>query len=853
VGTPEPTACSDFGETLWRWRRASGLSREELAERAEVGVRTIADLERGRTTRPYRHTVGALADALGLHGQQREQFMGMSRQRLKPPIGAQAATGQSVGWGATNQPGPWTTLAGPARQLPAAVSHFNGRTAELGELTRLLKTTGAGQGVVVAALAGTAGVGKTALAVQWAHQVASQFPDGQLYVDLRGFGPEAPVPAGDALAGFLQSLGVPGLHIPDQLEERAGLYRSRLAGRRMLVLLDNARDGEQVRPMLPGDPGCLALVTSRDQLAGLVAADGARRLDLGVLQLAEAVGLLRSLIGSRVDADPHAAAALAQLCARLPLALRIAAEHAAARPDTALAELAAELTERRLDSLDAGEERANMRAVLTWSYARLADQEAGAFALAGLHPGASLDAHETAALTGTAVTQARRVLGRLQRASLLHATQGAAYGMHDLLRAYAREQAAACGTGDSGRQPLTRLFDYYLAASAAAMDLLFPAEAHRRPRVTVKNATLPAMTGQTQAREWLDGARANLVAVVAHCAGHGWEHHATELATTLSRYLTTGSHLPDALTIHSHALRAARQSGNRTAEARTLNALGGISLAKGQLHDALSHYRAALEIYRGCGDRVGRAHALGNLGITEDRLHNHQSAAGYFRQAIAAYTNLGDRLGAARSMSDLGGTETELGHLDLAAQHLQTALPLLRDENDQLGEAHALHALGTLSLRRCELDEASAFFEQSLATFRHLSNPCGIAAGLHGIGEVCLRRGDYRQSITYFRHALAPSRSAGDQYGEILRLRLLARALQHDGQPAAARAELQTALELATQTGHTYQQASSHRDLAESYHREGEAGHARHHWQQAQNLYSQLGAPEAAQPSDLRR
>jgi hypothetical protein len=316
-------------------------------------------------------------------------------------------------------------------------------------------------------------------------------------------------------------VGVPGTAIPDEMDDRARLYRSRLAGRRVLVVLDNARDGEQVRPLLPGDPGCAAVVTSRDALAGLVAADGARRLDLDVLPLADAVALLRSLIGPRADDDPEVVAELAGLCGRLALALRIAAELAAARRETALPDLVAELWTARLDGLDAGEDRADVRAVFSWSYRQLPPEVGAAFALGGLHPGADFDLYAAAALMGTNTGQARRLLGRLRRASLVQAAGPGRYGMHDLLRVYAGEQAAASTSEGSCHQALTRLFDYYRAAAAAAVDVLFPAEAHRRPPIPPSAAIVPAMPGQAQARAWLDRERANLVAVVVRCAGHG--------------------------------------------------------------------------------------------------------------------------------------------------------------------------------------------------------------------------------------------------------------------------------------------------------------------------------------------
>jgi DNA-binding SARP family transcriptional activator/tetratricopeptide (TPR) repeat protein len=736
------------------------------------------------------------------------------------------------------------------RELPAPVRHFTGRAAELDELDELSDLAAGGGGgptLVICAVGGTAGVGKTALAVQWAHQVAGRFPDGQLYVNLRGYDPGEPVLAADALAGFLRSLGVPGTDVPDGAEDRTRLYRSKLAGRWMLVLLDNARDGDQVRPLLPGDPGCIAVVTSRDALAGLVATDGARRLDLDVLPPADAVALLRSLIGGRVDADPEAVAALAGLCARLPLALRIAAELAATRRTTPLADLVAELERSQLDCLDAGEDRADVRAVFSWSYRQLPDDAATAFALIGLHPGTDLDVHAAAALTGVSTGQARSVLGRLHRASLLQAAGPGRYGMHDLLRAYAREQAAARDTGGCCRQALTQLFDYYRATAGAAMDTLAPAEAHLRPRIPPSATTGPTMAGDGEARAWLDRERANLAAVVAHCAGHGWPRHATDLAVTLFRYLMTGSHLPEALTIYGHALEAARRSGDLAAEADALNGLGGIGLMRGHFRDAAGYYRPALERYRRCGDRKGEARVLQNLGQTEYRLHNLRSAAGSYRRAIAAFEDAGDRLGTARALAFLGGVEAELGSYDQAEGHLQRALPVLRDAEDQLYEAGALWRIGELNLGRGELAQAAAFFEQAMTIDRRIDNPNGVAAELCSLGEVSVRQGEYQQATSYLRQALGLYREVGDQHGEARTLITLAEALHGAAQPAAARAELETALRLAAETGNTYQQARAHRDLADSHHRADHHEEARCHWRQALDLYTQLGAPEADQ------
>jgi DNA-binding SARP family transcriptional activator/tetratricopeptide (TPR) repeat protein len=874
---------------LWRGGPLVDVESELLAVREvprladlrvqAVEIRIEADLYLGRHAEvtgelrqltaayPLReHLHGLLMLALYREGRQAEALAAFqtARRILNEELGTQPGPELRSLHQQILSADPALDLAGPPRpaapsgrvvprELPAGVRHFTGREAELATLTGLLDEPSSGQGIVViSAIGGTAGVGKTALAVQWAHQVAGRFPDGQLYVNLRGYDHDEPVSAGDALAALLRTLGVPGTNIPDQAEERARQYRSELAGRRVLVVLDNARDGEQVRPLLPGDSGCAALVTSRDALAGLVAADGARRLDLDVLPPADAVALLRSLIGPRAAADPAAAAELAGLCARLPLALRIAAELAAGRPADPLAGLVAELKAGRLDSLDAGDERADVRAVFSWSVRQLPDDAARAFALIGLHPGEDLEVYAAAAVTGASPLRARKMLDQLQRASLIHESGPGRYGMHDLLRAYARELTAAeqDGSRDVGgraQQAMTRLFDFYLAAAGAAMEVLYPAETHLRPSTDPAAVAVPELAGEAQARAWLDRERANLVAMVAHCAECGWPEHAIGLADTLHRYLIYGSHLPEASTIYRHALHAARRSADPAAEAVSLLGLGSIALYRGQFRDAAAEYRLALERYRQCGDRTGQARVLGNLGITEQQLHNHQSAAGYYRQAIAASEDAGDNLNAARALTHLAYVETEMGAHDQAEEHLRQALPVFRKANDQDYEAVTLEAIGELHRLRGRLTQAAEFFQQALTINRRAGNPTGVADQLANLGNVSLRRGEYQQAIDYLRQALALHQQVGYQHGEVQTRRSLAEALHAAGQPAAARAELTAALQLAAETGSTYQQASAHRDLAESHQRSGEDERARYHWQEALTLYTELGVPEAEQ------
>jgi transcriptional regulator with XRE-family HTH domain len=426
---------AEVGAFIRSRRAAALLTQEELAHRAGVDARTIRDIETGRTTKPRASTVRML-------------------------VGALAAV--------VPHKDPRPALARP-RELPPDTIGFTGRSGSLAELDRLLGLAKPHPtAVVIAAVSGTAGVGKTALAVHWAHRMADAFPDGQLYADLRGYDPGQPVAPTDVLAAFLDSLG--GVDIPPGQAERASRLRTLLAERRMLILLDNAFDSEQVRDLIPGTPGSVVLVTSRDSLAGLVVRHGAHRVDLDPLPANEALALLRVSIGGRVHAEPVAATALAEQCARLPLALRIAAQLAATRPTATLAELVTELADQhhRLDLLDTGDPHSSVRTVFSWSYRHLPEPAARLFRLLGPHPGRDIDLPAAAALAGTDLRVARQHVDMLARANLLQETGRNRYGMHDLLRAYAARLARDQDPPHTQPATLERLAGYLNASPVAA-------------------------------------------------------------------------------------------------------------------------------------------------------------------------------------------------------------------------------------------------------------------------------------------------------------------------------------------------------------------------------------------------
>jgi DNA-binding SARP family transcriptional activator/Flp pilus assembly protein TadD len=827
-------------------------------------VDVIPELRRLVQTEPFREHVHALlmlalcrdgrrAEALAAYRQARRMLvneLGIEPGAELRELHQRILAGDVMADSGRRGP-PYEGVPAVPRQLPAPVAHFIGRGDELAVLDGLadpVRVRGPG-GAVIAAICGTAGVGKTALAVHWAHRVAERFPDGQLYINLRGYDPEQPVTAADALAGFLGALDVPRQEIPAGAVERLALYRSLLASRRMLIVLDNARETEQLRPLLPGTPACVTVVTSRDSLAGLVARDGARRLELDVLPVADALILLRTLIDGRVADDPGAAAALATCCCRLPLALRIAAELAAARPAAALGDLVTELADERgrLDLLDAGgDPRTAIRAVFSWSCRHLDAAAARAFRLTGLHPAPGLDVYAVAALTGATLGQATRVLDQLARAHLIQATGPGRYGLHELLRAYAAEQAAAQDGEKDRRAALTRLFDFYLRAAHVAMDIVFPAERHHRPSSPGATAEVPPLPDAVAAGAWLDAERENLIATAAYAAACGWPGHAIGLAATLASYLDAGRY-HEALTIHGHARQAAARSGDRAGEAVALTNLGLAAGAQGRYQQARGFLRQALALFRQTGDQAGQASALNGLGSVDRQRGRYQQARDHLRQALALYRAAGDRHGEARVLSSLGVIDRRQGRYQQATEHQEHALALFRQTGDRVREAETLFRLGVVALRQGHSRQAAGHLHQALALFRDTGDNSGQAEALKVLGDVDLAQGRYQRATEHHQWALALFRQTGDRAGETDALNGLGGVSLALGQPRQARIIYAAALSLAIQIEEKHDEANAHHGLGKAYAAIGDSRKASHHWQQALTLYTSLGAPEADQ------
>jgi tetratricopeptide (TPR) repeat protein/transcriptional regulator with XRE-family HTH domain len=838
-----------FAELLHQLRAEAGLTQEELAEAAGLSPRTVSDLERAIHRSAHQDTARRLAEVLGLSGPVRALFVAAARGRL--PVAEVMAARQDApaalaAAAVTDRPPPRS--APVPRELPADVSAFTGRAVELAELDLLLpdateRRDGVTCPVVISAVSGTAGVGKTTLAVRWAHRVQGAFPDGQLYVNLRGYDLERPVSAAEALAGFLSALGLADQSIPQGEAERSARYRSLLAGRRLLVVLDNAANEEQVRPLLPGSASVMVVVTSRGSLSGLVARDGATRLDLDLLSTAEAVTLLRTLIGRRAEADPAATERLAGLCARLPLALRVAAELAAARPDTPLAELAGDLAEegKRLELLDAGgDPRSAVASVFSWSYQHLPADAARLFRLLGLHPGADWDRYAAAALTATSVSEAGQQLGTLARAHLIQPAVPDRFGMHDLLRAYAAGLAASRDGDQASRSALTRLFDYYLGASAAAMDRLDLAERHHRPDPPETALPVPELADGATARAWLDAELGTLTAVAAYAAKHGWHVHAIRLASTLHRYLHSG-HDIDGLVICTLALDAARACGDRAAQAGVLASLGVFHGRQGRYQQAAECHREALALARAAGDRLTQARALGNLALVHDEQGRYLQSARFQSQALALYRELDDVTGEALALCNLGLVCLRRGRYQQAAGHLETAIALCHQLDLRFGEAIALTNFGEVRYRQGQYRQAADHQVAALTLAREIGDRRVAAWALTRLGQVRYRQGHYEGAAASHQQALELFREIGDREGETDALNSAGETLLATGRPDQARTCHTTALTLTRQTGNQREEARALTRLGDICHRQGHGEQAAAYRQQALALYRRIG------------
>jgi len=640
------------------------------------------------------------------------------------------------------------------RQLPAAAPHFAGRERELSTLTGWLDAgTAAGQAVILA-IGGTAGVGKTALALHWAYQARHRFPDGQLYVNLRGFdASSAPVAPAEAITGLLEALDVPAGRVSSRLDARAGLYRSLVAGRRMLILLDNARDEAQVRPLLPGSSTCVVLVTGRSQLAGLVAVEGARPLTLDVLSETEARQLLASHLGAdRVAAEAVEVAELTALCARLPLALAITAARAALRPVFPLASLAAGLRDirQRLDWLGTGDQAADVQAVFSWSYQLLGDAAARMFRLLGGHPGPDISEAAAASLAAISRPAARVALSELTRANLLQERAPGRFSLHDLLRAY----AAGLGDDQERRSAVGRVLDHYLHTARDAMGLVYPNAYQISAPPPGPGEPPESFPGPQQARAWLQAEYRVLVAAAAAAADSGLDTHAWQLPAVLREHFDRRGYYTDWARCQRLALVAADRLGDHAAQAIVHQFLGEALIHLCRWDDAHRHLHDALKLYRRLGDHAGQASCHFHIGCIFEYQEDHRQALSHHRRSLRLFRAAGYLTGEAFALNGVGWDNALLGNYQQALSYCGKALELHHKSGNRLGEALTLDSLGYCCHQADRYNEAVAYYQQALHAYADADDRYFRAITLIHLGETHQANGHHEATLDLWQQAL---------------------------------------------------------------------------------------------------
>jgi len=643
-----------------------------------------------------------------------------------------------------------STGAAPARppvpaQLPLAIASFTGRSSELTRLDELLPGTAAasperGGAAVVSAVSGTAGVGKTALAVHWAHRVRESFPDGQLYANLHGFDPGGRVadPA-EVMRGFLDALGVPAERVPTSLEAKAGLYRSLLAGKRVLVVLDNARDAAQVRPLLPGSTGCLVVVTSRNRLTGLAATEGAHALSLERLTAAEARDLLVCRLGvDRVAAEPDAAHEIIERCARLPLALAIAAARAVTRPDFPLAALAGELADTAggLDTFRGDEPATDVRTVFSWSYRAVGADAATLFRLLGLHPGPNITLLAAASLTGMHPRRVRVLLAELTGAHLLTEPLPGRYAFHDLLRTYAAELAAAHDSDEDRHAALQRILEHYLHTAFRAHRYLRPMSEPIVLASPLVGVVPESAATEAQALGWFRAEHPTLLAAVDQAAQKGLDTHAWQLAWTLNTFLLRRGVWEEQRSVQKTGLLAARRLGDQFAVAHTSYALATGYARSGRFDAAAPLLREALGLFEQLNDQANQAWVLGNCAWVSERQDRPADALEQTLRGHQLFRAIGDLAGQAKALNDIGWCHALLGNLDQALDSCEQALAEIRALGDRNAEAATWDSLGYIHRLRGDYRRAFACYQSAVDLYRELTDRYNEADTLGSLGDI---------------------------------------------------------------------------------------------------------------------
>jgi DNA-binding SARP family transcriptional activator len=722
---------------------------------AGLGIGEVTELEAEIADQPLReslwHTLMLALYRAGRQGEALEAYrrlhrvldeeLGIRPSAQVEELHRQILAGRPPAPGAADLHDEWTV----PRQLPAATAHFTGRTGELAELDALL----AEDGPTVAAVSGAGGIGKSTLAFAWAHRAADRFPDGQLYCDLHGFDPAAaPADPGEAVRDLLESLGTAPESIPAGLDAQTALYHSRLADKRVLVVLDNARDAAQVRPLLPGSASCRVLVTSRDRLSGLVA-DGARPLPLAELSTDDARAYLTDRLRvERTGAEPEAVQRIIDACAGLPLALAVAAARAALNPRFPLAELAAALHEdaHRLDALADPDPAVDLRTVLHGSYRALDDRTARLFRLLSAHPGPAFSPAAAAAAAALPLPQTERLLTALTRLNLLAEPVPRRYAFHDLVRIYATELAA-----DERPEAARRVLDHYLQTAYAAARLVNPLRDPIAVEPPVPGVPVADLPDADAAMAWFTAEHPVLLAAVERAAAERLDAHCWQLAWCLHDYLHRRGRRHDQAAVWRTALDAARRLGDRAAQTRALRQLAQARVHLKEFDAARTHLDEALALADDVGnDRAHTHQVYGALASVQGR---HAESIEHNRRAIDHYRATGHRAGEASALNSIAWVQSQAGDHKAALESGTAALSIMEIIGHRAGQAATLDSLGLAHHRLGELHRAVDRYEAAVALYRGLGARAGEAATLARLGDVHRARGESGAARDAFKRA----------------------------------------------------------------------------------------------------
>ncbi|WP_203719445.1 AfsR/SARP family transcriptional regulator [Asanoa siamensis] len=669
-------------------------------------------------------------------------------------------------------PAPTPTDSVPVpRQLPAPVGPLAGRSKSLGQLNSMVSEVD--RAARTAVVTGGAGVGKTTLAVHWAHEVAPQFPDGQLYVDLRGFAPAGQaVPPENVVRGFLEALGIVPAYVPTGLSAQVGLFRSLLAGKRILILLDNAVDAEQVRPLLPGAPGSAAVVTSREEMPELVA-EGAESVTLDVLSAAESSELLAMRLGGDlIAAEPEVAVRVATICAGLPLALAIVTARAKGPRHSTLTALADELGQfhTSLDALASPDAATDIRVVFSWSYGRLSTAAKQLFRLLSMLPDTGVKG--AASLCGVPLAEARHSLAELRRAHLLEEHLPGRYSYHELLRAYAGELSREHDSAEDRQRARRRILDYHLSSAGHAAMLVEPLRDSIALAAPGPGVSTERFACRKDALAWFDVERSALLSAVELACDSGFDRHVWQLAWSLETYLQWQGRWQERVATLRTALAATRRIGDQAEQARVHRCLG---LAYSKLEDyprAHTHLRDALSLYVRTHDRLGQVHAHETLSTVLERQGDHRAALEHVQRALQLYPPNGSTSVLGRLLNSAGWCLAQLGELEEALASCERAVALAMEANDQNSQAATWDSLGFVRHQMREYGLALAAFQQALAIRRAIGHLEGAANTLARIGETLHDAGQHAAARASWNEALDILDDIGPTGAQALRQRL---------------------------------------------------------------------------------